>query len=88
MIQVSYSLEGPRYHVRYMVKAHLDIPWALDKRIETQFFIRPNLDLMMYPYLRSPIFLTDSKTPGMFGSRPINIKFEINQGKLYGSSLK
>lgn len=48
------SLEASRGHIRYKVKAVLDIPWAFDKEFSLQFTLVRRYDLNVEPALRIP----------------------------------
>lgn len=67
----------------------MDRPWSLDKYAEAVFTVAPFLDLNMNQFLRQPLYLTDSKRPGLFSSRSIDIKFEVNKsGFVPGEKIK
>jgi hypothetical protein len=76
------SFENSNGHIRYSIRATVDIPWALDKHSYRSFtFISP-LDLNSNPALALPCGGTAKKVfcCGLCKSNPILVVFKLMKG--------
>ena len=75
------SYEHFEAHIRYWVKATIDIPWSINKHAIQCFSVINPLDLNLLPGLLQPYGVNDTKTVGIgiFKSDPIIIDFNTNK---------
>ena len=84
ILNLSYlptSFEHREAHIRYWVKATIEIPWSINKEAIRFFTVINPLDLNLLPDLRLPHGVSDTKTIccGPCKSDPVIIEFNTNK---------
>ncbi|KAJ6647190.1 Arrestin domain-containing protein 17, partial [Pseudolycoriella hygida] len=51
-------------HIRYEVKAHIDVPWGFDEKERVAFYVNPRRDLNAFRHLAEPVREEESQTFG------------------------